>query len=157
MRTPKALKGYRYGSLASFQRRQDKDLRSIEPPDTEQEEVLTGQVRGMHASDLEERFARALWKSKVPFVFQFPVRTVASLPNQERQVDFLVNGNQPVDVHGYIGHFHSLRQRSQDAFRKVLLDEAFAKMGIKSLIEVPYTKLGSQDAADLFVRRELVL
>lgn len=150
----KIVKGYRYGNLARAAARQDPSLRAL--PDTRQEEQLSGQVRGQHASDLEERFARALWKHRVSFIFQLPVRTVASLPNQERQVDFLVNGDQPVDIHGYIGHFHSLRQRGQDAFRKLLLDEAFAKMGLKPLLEVPYTRLGSQEAADVFVRRELM-
>lgn len=64
-------------------------LQSFSPKVSEREaEVLTHQVNGIKASDLEERFARALGKTPATFEFQFVHRYVNGAPEA---VDFLVN------------------------------------------------------------------
>ena len=116
---------------------------------------LTGLVKGKPATDIEERFARALVSLGLEFRFQMRFSTVGSLPWQEKVVDFVVQASgvfQPVEVDGDIGHRTSA-QRGRDAIREVLLNEVFLRLGYLPLIRVKWFELESQEMSDGVVRR----
>jgi hypothetical protein len=116
---------------------------------------LTGLVKGKPATDIEERFARALGSLGLGFRFQVRFSTVGSLPWQEKVVDFVVQVSgvfQPVEVDGDIGHRTSA-QRGRDAIREVLLNEVFIWLGYLPLVRVKWFELESQEMADGVVRR----
>ncbi|KAA3643433.1 MAG: hypothetical protein DWQ07_23250 [Chloroflexi bacterium] len=119
-----------------------------------EKELLTGVVKGQRASDLEERFARALYKNKRVLGFQFQVSLLAgrNLPGEKR-VDFLVNTGRivPVEVDGYFSHRNAV-QRGRDAIKEILLNEYFQRAGYMPLLRVPGHELGSQENADRRVR-----
>lgn len=58
---------------------------SLSPPEIER---LTGQVRGMEASEPEERLARALDRARIPYLFRYVVGAPKGLPGW-KEVDFL--------------------------------------------------------------------
>ena len=118
---------------------------------------LTGLVKGKPATDIEERFARALGSLGLGFRFQVRFSTVGSLPWQEKVVDFVVQVSgvfQPVEVDGDIGHRTSA-QRGRDAIREVLLNEVFIRLGYLPLVRVKWFELESQEMADGVVRSML--
>ena len=93
---------------------------------TGEKEVLVGTIQGKKASDLEERFSRALDKRGIPYAFRKRITSpfvgerkltnaMASLPG-EVEVDFLVGGTQvtPVMVQGEIAHFKTKWQAEID-------------------------------------------
>ena len=54
------------------------------------DEGLSGYVHGKTASDLEERFARALDKLDVNFIFEYEVETAYTVPGEEKLIDFVL-------------------------------------------------------------------
>ena len=109
---------------------------------------LTGWVHGKQATDIEERFARALMGMGLDFRFQVPVATRVSLPGHERIVDFLVDLGitMPVEVDGPRGHMNSAQQANDDV-RDMLLNEVFRWWGYLPLQRVPWWRLGTQEEA----------
>ena len=120
------------------------------------DEGLTGLVQGQRASDLEERFARALYKLKLRFWFQFYVYTAYSLPGEDKVVDFVVDAGLmwPLEVDASFTHKTS-EQRQYDKIRDAQVDEALGRAGYQRIQRIPGEKLATQDlanqkAADLF-------
>ncbi len=113
---------------------------------------LTGFVHGLPASDIEERFARALRLRRKEFQFQIKFPTATSLPGEEKNVDFIVFDGMafPVEIDGYIGH-HTGEQLGKDDFREQQLNEVFSKQGYQLMKRVKWTKLETQQAADQIV------
>lgn len=146
-----AISGFRYGRI-SRPKRANIYGEVSQPND---DEGLTGFVQGKPASDLEERIARALYKRRKRFEFQVEVFTRLSRPDDGRNVDFIVDGVQPVEPDGFIGHYRTISQKGNDYVRELQLNEAFRKMGLRPLIRVPYFKLQTQEMTDRWVRRNL--
>lgn len=121
------------------------------------DEGLTGYVHGSKASDLEERLARALDKRGLDYAFQVSIYTAYSLPDEEKKVDFVIEGRLPVEPLGFIGHFLTIGQRAKDRMRELQLNEAFERIGLMPLTSVHFSKLGSQERADEYVLKELPL
>jgi hypothetical protein len=121
-------------------------------PTPKEDEGLTGMVMGKDASDLEERFARALNAHNVDFVFQYFVETAHTLPHQEKQVDFVVYSGQPEpwEVDGAWIH-KSAEQREYDRARDAQVDEALRPHGFAPVQRITEEYLVNQDAANLFV------
>ncbi len=99
-------------------------------------EQLDRVVQGKRASDIEERFARALDHNERVEGYDFIVHelTGANLPG-EAQLDFLVRsgGEQfAVQIDGEFAH-HSAAQKANDAIQDVRLSEA-----IKAVVSAPY-------------------
>lgn len=142
-----------------------KKMRTPSPPRVEalsqtggDDEVLTGEVQGQNASDLEERFARALENVGVSFRFQMPVQTAHSLRGQEKNVDFLLYSGErqyPVEVYGPYFHETSAH-RLKDEERERELNDAFQKMGLEKLQIVWYYHLYDQEIANEAARRLLL-
>lgn len=142
---------FRYSNYR--QHKPDLDAPRYERPTLD--EGLTGVVQGKPASDLEERLARALYKRRIPFQFQVEVFTRTSMPGEERQVDFVLRGDQPVEPKGQYAHYRDIGQKGKDYLRELQLNEAFTFMGLKPLINIPYWKLANQEMTDAYVRRYL--
>ena len=148
MTTPKP---YRYRKV--IRRRQAQPINRLLKigPD----EKLTGKVNGLDATDIEERFARALASVGLKFRFQVRFWTANSAPWQEKEVDFVVLAAgmfQPVEVDGQIGHRTSA-QLGRDAIREVLLNAIFRRLGYLPLVRVKWFELETQEMADEVVRR----
>lgn len=117
-----------------------------------EDEGLTRIVHAQEASDIEERFARALYKKKIDFHFQVRVNTTTQF--EDKTVDFLVlvGAGFPVEIDGAIGH-KTGKQKADDSVKEALVNEWAMKSGLNPLIRVPWTELVDQEAADLTVGR----
>ena len=115
-------------------------------------EGLTGFVQDKEASDLEERFSRALYAYNIDFAFQVLVDTAYTLPHQEKQVDFMVYAGQPQpwEVDGQWIH-KSAEQKQYDRDRDAQIDEALRGQGYLPVARVTEEYLGTQDGANQFV------
>ena len=122
------------------------------PQNPAEEEGLTGFVQDKEASDLEERFSRALYAYNIDFTFQVSVDTAYTLPHQEKQVDFMVYAGQPQpwEVDGQWIH-KSAEQKQYDRDRDAQIDEALRGQGYLPVARVTEEYLGTQDGANLFV------
>ncbi len=111
---------------------------------------LTGILNKKNASDIEERFGRALRKNAKQFNFQVDI---ALTDDNKKNVDFLVNDGfiTPVETYGEIGH-NSDSQRSADAVREARLNEYFARQGVQPLRIVWWYQIPNQEVADQLVR-----
>lgn len=145
---------FRYGNYGKERRRDDLVL-SRPQLQGKEEENLSGEVRGRPASDIEERLARSLSKYRKRFDFQVPIQVANSLPDEEKMLDFLVDGHIPVEPYGFIGHFFTGGQKAYDRMRETQLNESFRKLGWQDLLIVNYDELGTQYDADEWVRRNL--
>jgi hypothetical protein len=119
-------------------------------------ERLSGFVHGKEASDLEERFARALDKLGYSYYFEYEVLSDVGLPGEENQIDFVIEheGTHPIEVDG--GWVHkSASQKAKDALRDALLNESLSRDGWENIVRVPGSDLESQDEADAAVRELL--
>ena len=142
-------RGFRY---SDYEGGQIAPVRTARVRPLAKDENLTGFVQGLPASDLEERLARSFYRFKIPFLFQVPIETSFSLPWQQKEVDFVVRGNQPVEPDGQISHYMKKGQRADDMVRDLYLNDAFRKMGWYPIIHIKYTKLDTQDMTDRTVR-----
>jgi hypothetical protein len=114
------------------------------------DEGLTGLVHGIPASDIEERFARALDRLGIPYEFQKNLLAPANLPGNYK-LDFLVYNPKdgrlyPIAVDGEFAH-KSAEQRAKDKLKDIVLNSA--KQGEYQPVErLDYTKLDNQEIAD---------
>ena len=120
------------------------------------DERLTGYVLGKEASDLEERFARALRNTRKDFDFQQEFMTPHSIPGQEKEVDFVVYDGQPqpIEIDGTYAH-KSGEQRANDVVRDAILNEELSKYGYLPIIRIPGTELETQEATTAIVEKIL--
>jgi hypothetical protein len=117
---------------------------------TNEGERLTGFVQGKEASDLEERFARALTKAGREFRFQVEVTTAVTIPGEENQVDFLVDDIWPTEVDGTFTH-KTGSQRAHDELRDAIVNDTTRDWGWNPIRRVPGDTLDSQEEADRVV------
>ena len=120
------------------------------------DEVLSGYVKGKEASDLEERFARALYNKGKDFDFQQEFMTPHSIPGQEKEVDFVVYDGQPqpIEIDGTYAH-KSGEQKANDTTRDAILNEELGKHGYLPIIRVPGIELETQEETTAIVERIL--
>ena len=118
---------------------------------TNEGERLTGFVNGKEASDLEERFARALSTQGRDFIFQYEFVGPATIPGQENIIDFVVDDIWPTEVDGTFVH-KSAAKKADDQLRDAILNEHFADDGWSPIRRVPGSELEDQDEADRIVR-----
>lgn len=118
-------------------------------------ENLTGFVRGKKASDIEERFGRALDKNQRVSNYLFQVSYIAgmNLPGEIR-LDFLVfsGGTEwPIQIDGEFAH-KTAAQKAEDAIKDAILDD-FLKGKAQATQRIDGELLDTQDNADKLVRR----
>ena len=144
------LKPYRYKRSGLF----GAELPPAPLQALEENEGLSGKVLGQPASDLEERFARALSKNRRVLGYRFQVSFIASrgLPGEKR-VDFVVNTGlqRPVEVDGAYVH-KTAAQQASDAVKELVLNAYFRAAGYQPLLRIPGFHLENQESADRFVQ-----
>jgi hypothetical protein len=128
---------------------EDRPINRASP--TIEREVLTGLVQDQDASDIEERFARALDKYKIPYDFQVSKLAPYNKPGEYR-LDFLVDadwGQIPVAIDGEYAH-KSAEDKEKDQLKDF---EFMQKTGNKyePVERISFTELMSQEDADSFV------
>ena len=105
----------------------------------EEKEVLTGQVNGQDASDIEERFARALNKQQISFEFRvFNFAPVRNVPGAD-ETDFMVysyGAIQPVEIDGEFAH-KTQAQRAGDLAKDAVLNDYLSGQGYNPVMRIP--------------------
>lgn len=119
------------------------------------QEILTGFVHGEKASDLEERFARALDFFGLDYIFQYEVVTAYSLPDESRRIDFLVFDagiGVPIEIGSSFVHAATSEKNAQ-LQRDAIINPILILLGMSPLSEesrVPWDRPRSfEDAKDI--------
>ena len=144
--------------------------RAIQPPDYNQSkkverigtaEVLTGQLQGQNASDLEERAARSMDRLGVSYDFRVRLSplvagqrkigvAIQNLPG-EIEIDFLAyhNGDTvPIQIDGFIAHFQTPSQAEIDKEKSDAINETMKQVGARELVRIPFTEILTKEMAD---------
>lgn len=117
-----------------------------------EKEQLTGYVQDQEASDIEERFANALYKNPYVDSFEFrefffaPIRNIAGVD----EVDFIVHvlgTTYMVEIDGAYAH-KTLGQRSQDLQKDAVLNSHLSGQGIPPVIRIPDGVLYPENSLD---------
>jgi len=112
-------------------------------------ESFAGEIQGMPASDLEERWARSADKHKHGYEFR-NVYLGARNQTDSVELDFLMYSNpaqpQPIQIDGEIGH-DSEQERQKDRVKDSLLDNELRGQA-SPVIRVKWDRLQTQDMAD---------
>ena len=123
------------------------------------EEILSGYIRGAEASDIEERFARALEAVRHVdnYEFRMPVISGRGLPGQ-LEIDFVVTLGAlvyPFQIDGEYAH-KGISKRMDDNRKDVLVNQYMQRYGAKPVMRIDGEKLQTQEMADQLVK-ELIL
>jgi hypothetical protein len=140
-------------------RKQNNRLTKRRPVFSKEPEQLSGQFRGMKASDIEERFGTALQKSKlvINVMFRIPIGAPRGMPGWN-ELDFLVEtytgyrAFQTDDV-----EFVHLGTSAKDAFTdlKILINLQKDGIIIREIEHVKSTKLTDSKQSNATVRELL--
>lgn len=141
------MKPYRYKLSPRPPRKENLNRLGV----TSEGEYLTGIVQGQEASDLEERFARALDSVGKDYQFQVEVTGPATIPGQENKIDFVVDNEWPVEVDGGFVH-KSAEAKGRDQMRDAILNDFIKKFGWKPIQRITETDLDGQETADRTAR-----
>ena len=136
---------------------------SLRPPPArkiDEEQELTGYIMGMKASDIEERFARALSYLGLNFGFRVQVANMGGQPvvlsqNERNQLgaiemDFFVERYgrfQPIQIDGEYSHKSSV-QKEEDARKDASLNNLLKAWSALPVTRVPYYFLKDQDSTN---------
>lgn len=148
--------------------------RQIAPPEfqggqavirTGNEEVLSGEIQGYKASDIEERTARALDRLEIPY--QFRARITSDVLGERRltrefanvrgeiEIDMLCDREGlvvPIFVDGQISHYWTPAQAEGDKIKTAATNEFGQRLGWHEAVRIPFWQLTDQDTADRTVR-----
>jgi len=117
------------------------------------QEILVGWVQGKRATDIEERFARALDKSLEIDSYEFQPSYVAgrNLPGEIR-LDFMVYAglSYPFQLDGTYAH-KTAQQKYEDAIKDAILDSILTPRGVQPVKRIPGDELETQEEADELV------
>jgi hypothetical protein len=120
-----------------------------------EDEGLTGYINGFAASDIEERFARALSRNEAidGFTFREAVISGRNLPGQ-LEVDFIVFVGPQTYVFQLDGEFahKGISKKQDDARKDALVDEYMRKYGARPVMRIPGNQLENQEDTDRLVR-----
>ena len=114
------------------------------------DEQLSGFVRGEDASDLEERYAKALDKLGKEFEFQYEVYAAGTLPGEAKLVDFVVYDGGipfPEEVDAAFTH-KTAEQKGYDRVRDAIVNETLMKDGFQPLVRIDGERMNTQEGAD---------
>lgn len=111
-------------------------------------EILVGSVQGITASDIEERFAKSLYKKQISFRFQESFFAGRNMPGEVR-LDFLITDLfiQPVQVDGEFAH-KTAAQKERDRLNDARLDNHLSGTGALPTIRIPGEFLQTQEDSD---------
>lgn len=124
----------------------------------ETEKPLTRNVQGQPASDLEERFARALEKERIGYAFQFVHGAPKGLPGFQ-SLDFLVLTPVPVAVQVDDTTFIHKGTAAHDELVDTKTIHNLRRMGygniFPTVLHVTQEVLSNQEDANRFVSQEI--
>lgn len=129
------------------------------------QEILTKEVQGKSASDIEERSARAIDKTDWNYTFLVRISPLTgqlterfqNLPG-EYEIDFLcTRGNTiwPILIDGEVSHFLASWQKRQDEEREAVINGALKKYGALPVKRVEFWWLADQAKANRYFRELL--
>lgn len=123
------------------------------PVEAKADEGFTGEVQGMPASDLEERFARALDRAGLQYAFR---QVYGGARNQSgtTELDFMVfkgPTQYPIQIDGQFAHAGG-EQKQEDLMKNAILDEALRGTNAQPVQRIPYTDLGTQEETNRLVQ-----
>ena len=124
------------------------DVNRLKPVKAD-EEVLLGHLRGIEATDIEERTGKALSFNKKPYSVQLDMPSEGS-PDW-KSIDFIVDNLWPLEVNGEIGHDTSAEQ-GKDLIREIQLNETFEKRGLMPMTVIWWYDLENQEQANNTIR-----
>jgi len=116
---------------------------------TAEAENLAGVVNGQEASEIEERFAKALRGKGLDFSFQVVLPTGYQIPGQLNTIDFVIyeGVGYPVEIDGDWVHKNA-SQRDRDLIRDAIINAQMTPRGWMPIMRVPGYKLETQEDAD---------
>lgn len=122
-------------------------------PETKADEEFVGEIQGLPASDLEERFARALHRANLQYAFR---QVFGGSRNQSgtTELDFMVYvgpTQYPIQIDGEFAHA-SGEQKQEDLMKNAILDEALRGTNSQPTRRIPYTLLQTQEDVNRLVR-----
>ena len=109
-------------------------------------EVLSGVVKNMQASAIEERFARALDKSRIPYEFRYTLFAPRNLPGF-KELDFLLEKNGQMYAVEIDSLFTHRRKHEADRLHDALVLNELDQQGYDVYPQV-YHVLGDTELAD---------
>lgn len=125
-------------------------------------ETLTGFVEGQSASDIEERFAVAHQRMRIPFDFRYRINPLTSeLSPQhmniagELEIDILSTYNgimYPLLIQGDISHFYAAWMRERDNAKVAAINDFLRAFNAHPTVLIPFWLLKDQDTADRVIR-----
>ncbi len=125
------------------------------PIDNSPREVLSGYVYGMKASDIEERFARALSKNRRIDKFEFRVPVIQGRGlSGFLEVDFIVVAQgrmHPLQIDGEYSHKNTSK-KMDDLQRDILVNEFLRRYNAMPVKRINGRELDDQDMANLAVK-----
>jgi hypothetical protein len=126
-------------------------LVSRKPSFAKEAEQLTGQIRGMKASSLEERFAKALDKMGIDYYFRLSIGADTGRPGW-KELDFLVvnGGYYPVEIEDIT--FIHRGTTSEDALKDAMTLDFLKEYSPFPVIHVTNVRLGDDKSADQVVK-----
>ncbi len=121
-------------------------------------EILTGVINGAAASDIEERFSRALGRDGrvTGYNFREPVISPRNLPGQ-LEIDFVVTVGPlvyPFQIDGEYAH-KGIGKKMDDARKDELVNEYMKQYAAQPVKRIDGQKLQSQEDADRLVKELL--
>jgi len=138
--------------LERYTLKKTRTKRVMSPPKpniADNKEQLMGSVGGVDASDLEERFARGLYKRKKEFYFRVPLGEVRQ-PGW-KELDFLIidGGYFPVEI-DETGFIHQGKE-TEDALKDGYIMDYLKMFNPHPVRRVSGDKLQNQEMADNIV------
>lgn len=142
--SPRGLRPYQYKTP---RRPQEGNVNRM--PRVSETETLSKMVQGQPASDIEERFARALSRRQYAYAFRQVINVPFQIPGQKNEVDFIVfeQGTWPIEIDGEFTHKTS-EQRAHDSTRDAILDEHLGQWGWQRIQRIPGEDLEDQEMAN---------
>ena len=154
VKLPKEYKPYKY-------KKRRRAFKVVQPALAPKEELepLTGFVQGKQASDLEERFARALAKFGYQFVYSYFVPLPYEVAGEENQIDFIVfDGGIPYAVEVGAAFFHAdSSQRMEEMVRDQILNDVLRTQGIQPIVRLPWNEPSTMEKANEMVKDKIWL
>lgn len=122
------------------------------PTTATEPEQLVGSVHGYNASEIEERFAKALDKREITYWFRVAINAERGMPGW-KELDFLVEhfGIWPVEVED-VTYVHR-GTSAEDALKDAITMESLKDYNPHPVIHVTNFELETQELADATVRR----
>lgn len=127
------------------------------PQEFKTDEQLTGFVQGWDASDIEERFARALnrYAKSIPIDYEFRT-TIFGSRNEVgfKELDYrvqTVTGNYVFQIDGEFAH-KSAATKAEDTVTDQRINELLKNEGYFPVKRIPGDKLATQEQADALVK-----